>query len=126
MDIAKTALRVNTPIGIKFGALLMGIQREQAEQKKIWIEKLRNKRVIASHPNDGWVDRDNQIFSLAYPHFQDQALMVGDKVALGFVPGVSKPTPWEKFMLVEVTEIIPSRVGDERYHYKILLDKIEL
>jgi hypothetical protein len=53
------------------------------EEKERWIENLRNTGVIkAAHPNDGWVDRDNNIIQFVYPYFNDDA-GVGSLVAIG-------------------------------------------
>ncbi len=51
--------------------------------KDKWIQELREQGFKASHPNDGWVDRDRNIVTFAYPHFDDGA-RVGDKVMLGW------------------------------------------
>jgi hypothetical protein len=51
--------------------------------EKLWIEHLREKGFKASHPNDGWVDRENHEVYFAYPQFNDGA-DVGDLVMLGW------------------------------------------
>ena len=55
--------------------------KSQLEQDE-WIAHLRSAGVKASHPNDGWVDRDNFTLNLVYPDFDD-GVDVGDLVALG-------------------------------------------
>lgn len=47
-----------------------------------WIKSLRLLGFKASHPNDGWVDRENKTISFCYPQFDDGAEK-GDLVMLG-------------------------------------------
>jgi hypothetical protein len=53
------------------------------QEQKNWIENLRKKGYKAAHPNDGWVDRDENIITFMYPQFFDNA-KVGDYVMLGW------------------------------------------
>ena len=49
----------------------------------LWIEGLRKAGFKAAHPNDGWVDRKNNVVQLVYPQFNDGA-DIGDLVMLGW------------------------------------------
>jgi hypothetical protein len=64
-----------------------------------WIEALRKRGIKAAHPDDGWVDRENNEVQLVYPQFND-GVEIGDTIALGW--------PWDKTRLVTVTD---TRVG---------------
>lgn len=55
--------------------------KRQIEEDK-WIESLRSKGVKAAHPDDGHVDRENNVIRMAYPDFND-GLEVGCLMALG-------------------------------------------
>ena len=69
------------------------------DQKK-WIAGLRSAGFKASHPNDGWVDREHNHLMFAYPQFNDGA-DVGDLVMLGW------PTDKEeKLRPVRLTSLI--------------------
>jgi hypothetical protein len=91
-------------------ALWKSVCKEVDDLNKKWVDKLRQEGFKAAHPNDGWVDRENNKFELAYPHFDD-GIEVGDKVMLGWegsiMPGYERP--------VIVVEIEQSWVGT---HYK--------
>jgi len=62
-----------------------------------WIALLRSQGVKAAHPDDGWIDRENNRLHFAYPQFND-GVSVGSLVALGR-PG--------KYRLVKLTDFIP-------------------
>ncbi len=47
-----------------------------------WIADLRARGVKAAHPNDGWVNRIDNMLQLVYPQFND-GVQVGDIIALG-------------------------------------------
>ena len=53
-------------------------ERKEAD----WIKKLRSEGFKAAHPNDGWVDRENNKIHFAYPQFNDGA-KIGDKIMIG-------------------------------------------
>jgi hypothetical protein len=59
------------------------IGKSQKVAEKQWIEQLRSIGVKAAHPNDGWVDRENNEVQLVYPQFND-GLAKGDSLALGW------------------------------------------
>lgn len=47
-----------------------------------WIAKLYSEGVKAAHPDDGWVDREQNIVTLVYPQF-NAGVGIGDTIALG-------------------------------------------
>ena len=47
-----------------------------------WLAVMSNLGVMAAHPDNGWVNWDENWFVLQYPHF-DKGATIGDKVALG-------------------------------------------
>ena len=51
---------------------------EQAE----WVETLRAEGFKAAHPNDGWIDRENNTLRFMFAQFNDGA-GVGDLVMIG-------------------------------------------
>lgn len=48
-----------------------------------WIAYLRKNGVKASHPDDGWVNRNINQVTFSYPQFDD-GVSVGDYIALGW------------------------------------------
>jgi hypothetical protein len=76
------------------------ICRRQAHRKREWVEMLRSQGVKAAHPDDGWVDRENNVVTFVYPHFDD-GVSVGDRIVLG----------WESrdWRYVDVVEVMPKR-----------------
>jgi len=52
-------------------------------EEHAWIADLRKKGYKASHPNDGWVDRQKKEFHLCYPQFDD-GVTLGSMVMLGW------------------------------------------
>lgn len=76
------------------------IDRNMSEQRRLWIEQIREAGAKASHPDDGWVDRTNNIVQFAYPHFNDDP-QVGDMIVLGSPPHSDKI----QHRFVRVTEI---------------------
>ena len=67
----------------RFVELWHKICDEQDANERKWIEELRKSGFKASHPNDGWVNRDKNEVHFAYPHFNDEA-NIGDLVMLGW------------------------------------------
>lgn len=66
-----------------FVALFNAIGRQMDAEQEFWVKNLRALGVKASHPNDGWIDRENNTLVFMYPQFNDGA-DVGDLVALGW------------------------------------------
>lgn len=67
------------------------------EYKGLWIAKLRYEGYVAAHPNDGWVNRGDHTLHLAYPHFQDKRIEVGDKIMLGWA---YEPQSWRAIEVI--------------------------
>ena len=80
---------------------------EQKSKDKIWIEKLRENNVKAAHPDDGWVNRENNSVIFAYPRFNDD-VKVNDIIALGWEDG---------YRLVKVIDIKNEHFTDDRYYF---------
>jgi len=55
-----------------------------------WIKRLRTEGYKAAHPNDGWVNREENKIHLAYPQYND-GLQVGDKMMLGWPNDNERP-----------------------------------
>ena len=55
---------------------------DQESAQHRWVAGLRERGFKAAHPNDGWVDRENNEINFNYPQFNDGA-GVGDLVMLG-------------------------------------------
>lgn len=98
------------------------ICRDYDEAAHVWIKQLRAQGFVAAHPNDGWVDRDNNRFTLVYPHFQDrEVLQTGDTVMLGWHSDAKTNRP------VIVTGRTQSMFSDEiqYYHFKDMPNEIQ-
>lgn len=92
------------------GDFVESYEKIVAESKKRyakWIKWLQDYGVVASHPNDGWVNREEETFSLGYPHF-NFGIEVDSQVALG--------DP-ESFRVVVVDRIDKKFFGGYTYHY---------
>ncbi|MGA0608887.1 hypothetical protein [Caldimonas sp. KR1-144] len=81
-------------------ALAAEVARQMEREEQEWIASMRAQGAKASHPNDGWVNREERSLILCYPQFDDGA-DVGDLVALG--------DPWGKAWLVQLGKKIGSR-----------------
>ncbi len=68
--------------GMEFAAHLGTIMRERAEAESAWRAKLFSQGVVATHPDDGWVDREENTICFAYPYI-NRRLEPGALVALG-------------------------------------------
>jgi len=58
------------------------ICQQSAERKTEWIKMLRANGIKMSHPDDGWVNRENFSIHPCYPDFND-GVKVGDEICLG-------------------------------------------
>lgn len=90
-----------------FVDIMKNIYAESAKKKEVWISKLKAENIRASHPDDGWHDREKKSFILCYPDFFE-GINVGDKVALG---------DYDEYKTLEVKEIIKSGFGQISYKY---------
>jgi hypothetical protein len=52
-------------------------------QKQKYIELCKKMGLKLAHPNDGWVDRENNILTISHPYFKE-SIKVGDLIGLGF------------------------------------------
>ncbi|MDH5572772.1 MAG: hypothetical protein OEY89_13480 [Gammaproteobacteria bacterium] len=73
-------IKTNNPM---FASLWSEVQNEYKENTRKWIQRLKSEGFKASHPNDGWVNREINELHLAYPQF-DSGVEVGDLVMLGW------------------------------------------
>jgi len=86
---------------------------EMERNKRQWIMDLRSQGVKASHPDDGWVDRNENTVFFSYPQFNDYP-QVGDTIALGW--------DW-KWRLVKVVAIVPCYFGtDIKYAFEPIIE----
>lgn len=65
-----------------FVAAFQEITEKAEERERLWVEGLRAMGVSAAHPDDGWHNREEKFFQLAYPCF-NEGIEVGSQVALG-------------------------------------------
>ena len=68
----------------------------------------------AAHPNDGWIDRENNELMFCYPQFNDGA-DVGDKVMLGWP--ADNPESWKP---VKLTSKIETIFNDFKFGFEYL------
>jgi len=59
------------------------IAEERGIDKQLWIKNLRELGIKAAHPDDGWVDREENSVYFAYPYFNDKPKK-GDLIVLGW------------------------------------------
>lgn len=81
---------------VKFVALWQQLCDEQDTDRRKWVESLRTAGFKAAHPNDGWVNRQNDEVYFAYPQFNDGA-GEGDAVMLGWA---SDKKSWRPVRLI--------------------------
>lgn len=92
----------------------LAIDRDMQAQRRQWIADLRERGIKAAHPDDGWVDRDEDKIHLCYPDFND-GLAVGGLLALGW--------PWQDTRIVRITGVSANRfavpyVRDWWFHFE--------
>jgi hypothetical protein len=78
-------------------AIYRGVASQMQDEQDDWVSRLRACGVKAAHPDDGWVNRQENTVTLQYPQYDDGA-GVGDLVALGWPYG---------HRLVRLTERVP-------------------
>jgi hypothetical protein len=88
--------------GKSFVATYNRVVQESREAEAAWIADLRERGIKAAHPDDGWVDRENNIVTFCYPQF-NSGVTVGDQIALGH---------HDKHRIVEVVERMPKLMLD--------------
>jgi hypothetical protein len=99
-DLMK-GVRASTP---ELKAFHRNIAEQMEAEQTQWIADLRAAGVKAAHPDDGWVDRQENYVRLVYPQFDD-GIVVGDIIALGW-PQRHRTTPQHR--LVKVVRIEPT------------------
>lgn len=92
-------------------ATAVEIDRDMQRAESEWVDDLRRRGVKAAHPDDGWVDRENDTVQLVYPQFNDRP-SIGDRIALGW--------GWrpEEARVVEVSGVTRNLFGNVAYHFK--------
>lgn len=88
--------------GIAFVKGFQSVMQRQREATAAWVKPLREDGIRAAHPDDGWVDRNENTVCFCYPDFNDGA-GVGDLVALG------RP---DEYRIVRLTGEIPLGILD--------------
>jgi len=98
-----------TAASTEFYHLYAQTVREMRDTQAAWVVQLRADGVKAARPDDGWVDRKRNSFSMQYPDFNDGPL-VGDRVALG------RP---EQYRIVTISKIADEGIiaPQVRYHF---------
>lgn len=68
------------------------IVRQGRDDERAWVRELIRQGYKAAHPNDGWVNRKDNILTFCYPQF-DHGAGVGDRVMLGWASGIQYLRP---------------------------------
>jgi hypothetical protein len=89
----------------QFVATWNRVVSEMEAAKQAWIADLRERGIKAAHPDDGWVDRNENSILFCYPQFND-GVDVGDFVALGHP---------DKYRIVQITDFRDLMFGDRRW-----------
>lgn len=95
-------------------SLSNGIRDYEVEMDK-WKRELAQRGVKGAHPNDGWVNRDENTVIFVYPHF-DYGISVGDFIALG---------DKDEFCIARITEVICSKfflTTNQKYKFEYVWD----
>lgn len=79
-----------------------------------WISKLRSEGVQAAHPDDGWVDREENTITFCYPQFDDR-IEIGSKIALG---------DQDSWRIAEITRHIKG-ILSERWGFRVIDDTVK-
>lgn len=110
MSDYKPTIRHNgSPDAIAFVKAVNAEAERSAAAKEAWIQKLRAQGVKMARPDDGWVDRENDV--IRGPHCYadfDDGVKVGDMVALG------RP---ESYRLVRIIQIQPWGLFRDRFEW---------
>ena len=85
--ITKTQMQPKDMAGLvkgqpKFVSLWVDACMKIQCERDLWVASLRKMCVAAAHPDDGWVNREENRLQLVNPHFND-GVGVGSLVALG-------------------------------------------
>lgn len=85
----------------EFAKCFVAAWKEREAKEKEWIKMLRTLGVAAAHPDDGWVNRDENTVQFCYPFFGGRDHNVGDLIALG--------TP-DDYRIVRITQATPPSI----------------
>lgn len=81
---------------------------DTAGAESVWIEELQRQGISAAHPDDGWVNKEKNYFSLVYPQF-NTGVQIGSIVALGNAT---------KYRLIKVTRIVSTiQFAGDKYYF---------
>lgn len=86
------------------------ICEDYENSRALWISELKANGYKAAHPDDGWVNRENNTVQFAYPHF-NLFPQVGDKIMLGWHSEPNNRT-------VEITSVQEVGICSKRTEYK--------
>lgn len=90
----------------------IGVQdrmREYERRDRVWAMQMVGAGCVATHPDDGWVNREAKSFALVYPQFSGGIVTVGSLVALG---------NHRSHRLVRVTGVRHGLLGSVNYEYE--------
>ena len=100
----------------KFAKRWVDICIKAEQDEKDWVAALRVQGVKASHPNDGWVNREKNEVQFVYPQFND-GVCIGDIVALGW-PSDSP----ENIRFVKLVAVQEGLLGNSYWKFKDVED----
>lgn len=89
-------INIQDKAGQEFMDLYLEICRKKDRSEREWISQLKGIGIKATHPDDGWVNREQNYVKFCYPYFKYADLAVGDLAVLG---------NFEQFRLVRITKI---------------------
>lgn len=112
----------NTPLGQELKSMLMHVENTRLNIKKEWVKVLREDGFKLSHPDDGWVDREENILWPSYPQFDDDP-QVGDLIMMGWEPNGCKGWSCKPARVLEI--IIPA-INPDRPKYKFEYVKMNM
>lgn len=101
-----------TSTGNSFVKMFAKICQEGKAREREWIADLRRDGIKAAHPDDGWVNRQENRLQFAYPQFNDGAAP-GDRVALG---------TYEKWRIVCLVDVERSLLFREFVSYSFVAE----
>lgn len=93
----------------KIAKLWEDICNDQQKRHDEWVEYLRGNGIAAAHPDDGWVDRENNTIQFAYPGFGRNNIKIGALVALG---------NYKKYRIVKIIEEEELLGGFKRWKFE--------
>jgi len=95
----------------EFSAAWNAIINSEVSLINDWLRTLQESGIAAAHPDDGWVDDNENTLTLVYPHYND-GIQVGALVALG---------TYDKYRVVRLTNRIQSKLtGQVRWAFEVV------